>query len=531
MTSETAEMERQYDTAPGTVLPPLTDLPRVADVSGARRETLTAEYYDTDDLRLQRAGITLVRREGAADEGWHLTFGAAGGKARKAREAPEAREAPARRELRAALGRPGDPVPDELAQLLLGHTRGAALRPVARVETRRRLRTLRDSAGKSLAEIAEDEVAAQGLGSSATLSRWNEVEVELTGGEPRLLRAADKRLREAGLRPAAPSATLERALGNGNGLTGPDHPARTGRRGGRLDAGSPAGEVVLAYFGDQAARLKALDVAVRRDEPDAVHQMRVTARRLRSTLQSFRAIWPPSATDHLKDELRWFGRVLGDARDTEVLGEYFHDGLASLPTELVLGPAKARITVHLAPREADARDAVIKALNSQRYLSMLDELDRLLATPPQTPAARAPARDVLPDAVARGYRRTKRRMRRARRAPAGPRRDAALHEARKAAKRARYAAEATVPAFGKKARRFAKRMKAVQSVLGQHHDAVTARAAARDLGVQANLAGENAFSFGLLHERAHRDAVEYQVRAWHAWKRAKRPKSVGWLPR
>jgi len=63
-------------------------------------------------------------------------------------------------------------------------------------------------------------------------------------------------------------------------------------------------------------------------------------------------------------------------------------------------------------------------------------------------------------------------------------------------------------------------MKAIQSVLGEHQDAVTAREAARDIGVQAYLAGENAFTFGLLHERAHRDARDHQHQAWPAWKRA-----------
>ena len=72
-------------------------------------------------------------------------------------------------------------------------------------------------------------------------------------------------------------------------------------------------------------------------------------------------------------------------------------------------------------------------------------------------------------------------------------------------------------------------MKAVQSVLGDHQDAVTARAVARDIGLQAHLAGENAFSFGLLNERAHRDAVEYQRLARPVWRRASRRKARRWL--
>jgi CHAD domain-containing protein len=124
-------------------------------------------------------------------------------------------------------------------------------------------------------------------------------------------------------------------------------------------------------------------------------------------------------------------------------------------------------------------------------------------------------------------------MRRANHAPAGQARDVALHETRKAAKRARYAAEAARPALGKKngrkARRFAKRMKDVQSALGMHQDAVIAQAAAREIGVQAHLADENAFSFGLLNERAHYQTLACEDQAHRAWRRARRKSR--WLPK
>jgi CHAD domain-containing protein len=289
-----------------------------------------------------------------------------------------------------------------------------------------------------------------------------------------------------------------------------------------------AGEVVLAYLGEQAARLRSLDPPVRRGEIDAVHQMRVAIRRLRSTLQSFPAIFPAEPARRLRAELKWLGGVLGEARDSEVLSARLRRALAETPVELVLGPVHARVEGHFAPREAAARSAVLEALDSPRYLAMLDDLAKLLENPPVTTRAAAPARTLSAD-VARAWRRTRRRMRRARQAPAGRPRDVALHETRKAAKRARYAAEATRPVFGKKARRFARRMKQVQSVLGDHQDAVNARAAAREIGVRAHLAGENAFSFGLLCERADRDALEYQGQARRAWKRAARGKSRGWL--
>src|SRR5215831_858570 len=96
MTTELRETEQKYEARPGMVLPPLDDLPRVAEVSGPEDETLIAEYYDTHDLRLLQAGVTLRRRNGGHDAGWHL----------KLPEAPEGGQdgAPSRREIQVPFG-------------------------------------------------------------------------------------------------------------------------------------------------------------------------------------------------------------------------------------------------------------------------------------------------------------------------------------------------------------------------------------------------------------------------------------------
>jgi CHAD domain-containing protein len=172
---------------------------------------------------------------------------------------------------------------------------------------------------------------------------------------------------------------------------------------------------------------------------------------------------------------------------------------------------------------------VLEALDSERYLALLDGLDRLLADPPLTAEAGQPAARLLPQAVRRARRRLRRRMRLARGMPTGPDRDAALHEARKAAKHARYSAEAVSPAFGKPARRFAKRVRKVQSALGEHHDGVVARGASRELGVEAHLAGENAFSFGVLYEQDACRARDLEAQARRAWKQASLSKYSAWL--
>ena len=97
---------------PGQRLPRLDGLPQVAGISGPDEEDLEAEYYDTDDLRLIRAGITLRRRRGGDDAGWHLKLPAG---------------ADTRREIRLPLGQTGRPVPGELAGLVRAYTRGEPL--------------------------------------------------------------------------------------------------------------------------------------------------------------------------------------------------------------------------------------------------------------------------------------------------------------------------------------------------------------------------------------------------------------------
>jgi CHAD domain-containing protein len=506
MATEIRETERKYEAAPGTSLPDLEDLPGVAGESGPEEQQLKARYYDTEDLRLIRSGVTLRRRQGGSDPGWHLKL-------------PEGGDS--RREIQLPLARATRQVPDELARLVRAFTRGEALAPVAEINTVRHRLVLLDEGGDSLAEVVDDQVSANTLGAQTELSQWREVEVELTGGGQGLLAAADKRLRRSGLRPAGRQAKLERALGS-------QLPPSSGDRG-RPARVSTAADVVLAYAGTQVAAIMAFDPLVRRDEPDAVHQMRVATRRLRSTLKSFSRVLRAEDCEHLGDELKWLGGVLGASRDAEVMAGHLQANLDELAPELIMGPVRARVRVHFAPVEAEARAAVLEALDGERYLALLDGLDALLADPPLTPEGDRPAAEVLPAAVRHTRRRVRKRIRRVWHVPAGPGRDTALHEARKAAKHARYAAEAVSPAFGKQARRFAKRVKKVQSVLGDHHDGVVARATIRELGVQAHLAGENAFTFGVLYERDACDAKGLEAQARRAWKRAAKRKYSAWL--
>jgi CHAD domain-containing protein len=116
---------------------------------------------------------------------------------------------------------------------------------------------------------------------------------------------------------------------------------------------------------------------------------------------------------------------------------------------------------------------------------------------------------MLARILERELRRVRRRSRAVSTAQTSEERDQALHDVRKAAKRLRYAAESTRPVFGGRAKKLAKRAKALQTVLGEHQDAVVAQLTLRELGVRAHLSGENGFTFGRLHalEEARADRL------------------------
>ena len=481
MATVVREIERKYDPAAGAAaaldaVKAMTGTAGVAAISQQGEQLLDAVYYDAADLRLIGTGITLRRRTGGEDAGWHLKLPAG---------------ADTRDEIRLPLAAASGAVPEELAALVRAHTRGTALAPVVRIQTSRRVLRLLDGASRTLAEIAADHVSAGPAGRSAATS-WDEIEAELVTGGPALLTAIDTQLRRAGARPAATATKLQRAL------AGRLPAAGAAREPAPLTRNSPAAEVVLGYVRDQVAAISRYDPLVRRDEPDAVHQMRVATRRARSALQAFGTIIDRDATRPLCAELKWLAATLGPARDGEVMLARLTADLAAIPPALVVGPVETRITAHFTAELAQARQTALAALDGQRYLRLLDDLDALLSDPPLTPRATRTAGKAL----AKPVRRAARRLQRALAAvPGAEDRDAAIHEARKATKRARYAAEAAVPALGRTASRQAAQAKELQQLLGDHHDSVVARAVLLELAGKARAAGEDTFTYGLMHQR------------------------------
>jgi CHAD domain-containing protein len=237
------------------------------------------------------------------------------------------------------------------------------------------------------------------------------------------------------------------------------------------------------------------DIGLRRGQ-DPIHDTRVAIRRLRSTLRVFGKVLDQSAVADIDEELRWFAGLLGEVRDCQVQCRRFLGALDESPEQLVLGPVRARIRTDLRAIELPARAAVSEAMNSERYLAMMAVLRRWRNDPPV-------ADDVKIGALMKRARRAERKAVRRLVAAIESDDDAMLHSARKAAKRARYAAELrTAVGKPKSAKRAAKHYKRIQDVLGDHQDAVVASSALRRIGTAAgNTVGENGFTFGLLYAR------------------------------
>ncbi|MFH8368945.1 CHAD domain-containing protein [Streptomyces sp. NPDC018031] len=506
------EVERKYEAVAGSGSPApaalraVTGTPGVAALEERGDVVLDAVYHDTADRRLAAHGVTLRRRTGGDDQGWHLKLPV---------RAPGGGGSLIRDEIRAPLA---DTVPGELLALVRSRTRDAELRPLIRLTTVRTVCHLLGTDGRRLAELAVDRVAAERMaGDPGPGFHWTEVEVELArGGDAGLLDRIESRLVAAGLRPAATGSKLARALAE----TDPDPAAQTAAAPGaaaRAEPGS-AGEVVLDYVRRQIAAIVALDPAVRLDTPDAVHRMRVATRRLRATFRSYRAVLDPAGTGPVADELKWLAAELGVDRDREVRAARLVAALERVPDTLRLGPVRARLRIWSQAERSGSRARLLAVLDGARYLALLTALDALTADPPATadgapvlrPAAARPARKVLRKAVRKDFARLTARLAAAWEAPPGDDRDRALHEARKSAKRVRYAAEAARPGLGDAAAGLAERITEVQRLLGEHQDSVLARATLRDLAVQAHAAGESTFTFGLLYgrEEAAAAAVE-----------------------
>ncbi len=505
------EHEHKYEVRREFTVPDLAGAKGIAHVGKAIEQTLVATYFDTPDHRLAAVDVSIRRRTGGDDDGWHL-------------KVPSAVEPSARHELRIGLGRAVRTVPKQLRSIVAGLTGAQAMSPVATVTTRRTVRRLSDEDGSVLAEVADDSVEAELLTGpdpepdsedAPAPMAWREIEVELVDGDPTVLSSVGKRLVKAGAQRSLRRSKLTDLLGGP--VAQQDSPSR------------PKDSVQLLVQHQLTTQLEVLhrtDPAVRQNLPEAVHMMRVAVRRLRAALTTNRPFLDRTMTDPLREELGWLSDALGAARDAEVQRARLDaavDALVEEHPDIDWNQARARrgLRSSLLERHTSALTDLDAVMSSDRYAALLDRLREFVADPPWTEKAHKRIRGAYGVRAEREMRRLGRRMHAADDpALSHEERAEALHDARKAAKRVRYAVEPLIPVYGEPAAALRTRLKALQSALGHHQDTVVTRTYLLDLSRSASpLDPVAALLAGALVERETREAAGYEQRAAKAWHR------------
>lgn len=484
------EIERKYEVGPDLAVP---DLALVAGVSGTVEEhdvLQVATYHDTDDLRLLSAGITLRRRTGGVDDGWHLKI-------------PVGRDSRVEVQVPAAAD---DAVPEELLDRVRGDVRGRRVSPVMGLSTRRTVHRLTGKDGSVVAELCDDRVTAETRSGAPTVERWREWELELVSGSPALLDAAEPLLLEMGARRTTYATKIERVLSDRLIAS------RAWRERPGLGSRPSAVDVLTHYLARHLLRLEKHDRRLRSGDEGCIHQFRIATRRIRSALAAYAPLVEAEPTQRLQGELGWLGGVLGEARDTQVQQQHLLAVLADQPADLVIGLVPELIDQELTGRYAEGRRHAEDALTSDRYYRLRDDLEGYVSSPPATGTAQEPALEVVPPLLDAVLERLWSRHRRFEAATDFTEREAALHGVRRAAKRLRYAAESARPVFGARARKLAGQAEALQVLLGEVQDSVVARQLLLDLAERAHARGDGCFTLGRLHmleEQRARDLREH----------------------
>jgi CHAD domain-containing protein len=304
------------------------------------------------------------------------------------------------------------------------------------------------------------------------------VEVELgPAGKKKDLKRATKLLLDASASPGKTRNKLDRALGSAL----PDGQAST------VESGT-VGDLVAAYVAAQCEVLASNDVGMRTGTP-TVHKTRVAARRLRSTLRIFSDVFAAAPAEELDNELKWYADVLGQVRDRDILSRRLDKQIADLPPEQVRGPVEAEVTKTLDAEREDALRRLNEAMRTPRYEHLVQLLRGWRTAPPLTDAAAEDGATAI-KYVEKAKRTAEKRLRKAEDIEE-------LHRARKAFKRARYAAELAEP-VDSQMKSVAGDAEEMQTLLGEHQDATVAAEFLAKMSADGEITAGSAFTYGIL---------------------------------
>jgi CHAD domain-containing protein len=509
------EEERKYDVDTAFQLPSLKEaLPKGGRVVPLPAKTLRATYFDTENVRLARAGISIRYRSGERGKPpWTVKLPTTG--------AAEARDEITRDGTRRTM-------PDDLVALLTAYHRGAPLQPAVTIRTLRKAYELRGRDGEVLVEIADDTVSV--LEGRDVVDQFREIEVERKEGGAKLLDKVEAVLLEAGAKRGRFVAKHARAMGS-RASAPPDLTPPAASR-----TKPSAGDIVVTAVRKHVEKIFQSDpyLRLRSALPDGdtpVHQMRVGCRRLRSDLRTFKPLLDPQWADNLRAGASWLAEVLGAARDAEVLRERLQRTAGADPVAPLDPAAVARFDAELAARHEDALQTLEDVLESERYVTLLDVLVEAAREPQLGSAASEKAAVALTRLVARPWRQLATTGRG--RVGAGDLdvlgTDDDWHSVRIRAKRARYAVESVAKLIGGSAAALGESLTEVQELLGEHQDA--AIAADTWLSIARSDVDDHALAVtaGRLVERERASVRRARERFAAAWAAADTPEHTGWL--
>lgn len=134
-------------------------------------------------------------------------------------------------------------------------------------------------------------------------------------------------------------------------------------------------------------------------DSEAIHQMRVAVRRLRSCLSIFKPfITPCEECTELRSELQWLGERLGVARDWDVFGETLEEIQAQLP-DVTLADLQNSVQY----LQIQAMQQVHEVLRAPRYHRLLLRLGKWLLQPTNQPALDVAVKTVATEILQRRY--------------------------------------------------------------------------------------------------------------------------------
>ena len=267
-------------------------------------------YFDSEDFRLFRAGLSLRNRRKAGAVKATLKEVLPAGEASLIRDRREIEESVdgASEGDGPALGSLGERVAP-----LLGRRE---LRPILRLRTQRKKAVL-GTETTGTAVLCLDRVAIQSGGGGETVAHFSEVEVEDRDTRPGVLEGVGHELlADHGLLPSTISK-LERGLAALGILADARGEHRTFDL--RVRPGDRLIDAAYRVFRKHFERMKVNEPGTRLGEdPEFLHDMRVSTRRLRMAFRTFRAAFKPERLARFNRDLKWIAAVLGEVRDLDV---------------------------------------------------------------------------------------------------------------------------------------------------------------------------------------------------------------------